>query len=118
MNDVIGGSDPKEMAHDELRNEYEDISERLRQGVADSEEDARLGDRRSDLWDEMTGRVDAEPPECPECGGTSWTQSVGDPKYCGSCGLALGFEHDDLIAEVDDYWEAVFAGPQDGGHDA
>lgn len=113
MSDLIDESPPSEMSHDELRNEYGDISERLRQCVADPEENARLGDRRSDLWNEMVERVDAEPPECPECGGTGWTQSIGDPKYCTSCGLGLGFDHEDVIAEVDAYWEAIFAGPQD-----
>lgn len=113
MSDLISDADPSEMEHSDLYNEYGDISERPRQCVADPEEDARLGDRRSDLWDEMRSRVEAEPPECPECGATRWSQEVGEPKYCGGCDLALGFDHEDLIAEVDAYWQAVFAGPSD-----
>lgn len=102
-----------EMDHSELRSEWENIVEQLRHGVPSEEDHARLADRRRALWDEMVDRSDADAPECPECGGTRWTQTIGDPKYCTGCDLGLGMQHEDLIAEVDAYWEAVLAGPQE-----
>ncbi|WP_311171775.1 ribbon-helix-helix protein, CopG family [Halobellus ordinarius] len=114
---VITDRDPSEMSHYELYYEWHEAAEAARKAT-DAEVQQELHDRQRDLWSEMESRVDAEPPECPECGGASWSQTLGEPKTCDRCGLILGFGHEDLIDRVDAYWDAVRAPglrPPEGG---
>lgn len=85
--------------------EWNEAYEQLQSGTALDRDS--VWDRRQDLWMEMRNRTDAEPPECPECGGDRWKQSMGGPKHCSDCGLALGEDHADLIQEIDSYWSFV-----------
>ena len=102
--------DPSDLSADELRAEWREACERLQSHtVAEADKDD-VHDRRRELWTEMQARVDAEPPECPECGGTSWSQTMGDPKECSECGFAPWERHQDLIDEINAYWRAVRSG--------
>lgn len=120
---LVTDRDPAEMDHDELRNEWHDIVEALTEGLYDKrdgpltpEDKEPFWDRRRELWNEMKSRVDAEAPECPECGSQQWSQSVGDPKHCGGCGLELGARHEEHIREIDEHWLTVKTGAP-GGRD-
>ena len=117
---VITDRDPDEMEHHELYYEWHEAGEAIRH-VTDSEVQDKLHDRRIDLWNEMKSRVDAEPPECPECGTQSWSQTLGQPKICNGCDLHLGFDHEDLAERIDDYWTKVRSPgvrPPEGGESA
>lgn len=102
-----------DMGHEELRAEWQDVVEQLRGPIVDEEEDEQLWNRRRELWSEMQSRVDSEPPECPECGEASWSQTMGGPKHCDGCDLHLGEQHTDLIQAVDGYWDTVLSGGKD-----
>lgn len=91
-----------------LKREWSEACEQLRGPLPDERRETVL-DRRTGLWNEMRDRTDAEPPACPECGGQRWSQAMGDPKECVSCGLMLGARHEDLIQEIDSYWRKVKA---------
>lgn len=98
---------PPEMSHDTLLSEWREIYETMITGTSDPEEDAKLLDRRTDLWNEMESRVDAEPPECPECSSQSWSQEFGQPKRCTNCDYHPGYNEDSLREAIDDYWRTV-----------
>ncbi|AAV44352.1 unknown (plasmid) [Haloarcula marismortui ATCC 43049] len=87
--------------------EWNEAYEQLQSGTALDRDS--VWDRRRELWTEMRNRTDAEPPECPECGGDRWKQSMGGPKHCSDCGLALGEDHAELIQAIDSYWSSVQA---------
>ena len=91
-----------------LKAEWSEASEQLRGPMSDERQET-VHDRRIVLWTEMRDRTDAEPPECPECGGQGWSQTMGDPKHCTSCGLELGPRRQDLVEEIDAYWRSVLA---------
>lgn len=95
-----------EMSHRELTREWDDVVEAQRL-TADADAEQELYDRRQELWNEMQSRVDAEPPTCPECGAQSWSQAMGEPKVCTECDLHLGFDHEDLAEQINDYWNTV-----------
>lgn len=106
----ITDRDPQEMAHDELRSEWEVTYERTEFGPLDDEEREEIWDRRQALWDELEARADVDQPECPECGAQEWAQSVGDPKHCVGCGFMLAARHEDLIDEINQAWSQIQAG--------
>lgn len=86
--------------------EWKQAYETLQISLPDDERE-QIWDRRQELWNEMKRRTDAEAPECPDCGTQRWVQSLGDPKHCGGCGLTLGERHEELIAEINAYWNKV-----------
>lgn len=89
--------------------EWKQSFELSQQSFETDEEYNRVYGRRAELWSEMRKRTDAEPPECPECGSQKWHQSLGDPKHCGGCYIELGDRHEELIAEINAYWQKVRA---------
>ncbi|WP_284007797.1 hypothetical protein [Haloarcula pelagica] len=93
--------------------EWSEICENLRHMHHGEDGHATAVDRRHELWTEMRARTDADPPECPECDGTRWTQAIGGPKHCTQCGLGLSEQHQETIEAVDDYWESVQSVPED-----
>lgn len=109
----ITDRDPSEMTHTELYDEWREVYERLLQPIEDGDEHDELWDRRGALWGEMKSRTDAEPPECPECGGQSWGQEYGEPKACTECDLHLGTNHEELIEAVGSYWRSVKSPPSE-----
>lgn len=109
----ITDRDVEQLSKAALAAEWREAYEQLRGPIEDEEENERLWDRRTELWQEMKDRADAEAPECPECDGQKWHQTIGDPKYCGKCGLELGSEHMDTIQAIDDYWEKVQCAPEE-----
>ncbi|WP_049985734.1 hypothetical protein [Halobellus rufus] len=104
---VITDREPVEMEDYELIDEWEDVVDATYRSITDAEVEQALFDRRNDLWNEMTSRVDAEAPECPECGAQSWGQTRGEPKICRTCDYHLGIDDDDLGEAIDDYWNKV-----------
>jgi len=112
--EAITNRSAEQMDHRELRNEWSDVVDQLYRGPTPTEHE-RLYERRHELWNEMKSRVDAEPPECPECGGQSWSQTRGEPKVCTDCDLHLAEDHVDLIQEIDAYWRTVKAGGSNDG---
>lgn len=107
MTEHITRGDPSDMSHSALKNEWQEVAERLNTPTSDSEIHDRLWNRRTELWQEMKSRTDADPPECPGCGGSRWGQSPGEPKVCMECDLHLGSPRQDLIERIDEYWRAV-----------
>jgi len=95
------------MAYETLIEQWRSIVEELTTNTHDAERDAELWDRRKALWNEMRDRTDASPPTCPECGAQQWAQSFGDPKVCTTCDFHPTSEHEELIAEINDYWDTV-----------
>ncbi|MFC7077888.1 hypothetical protein [Haloarcula halophila] len=93
--------------------EWSEICENLRHMHHGEEGHTAAVDRRHELWNEMRARTDADPPECPECDGTRWTQGMGQPKHCTQCGFALDERHQETIEAVDAYWETVQSVPED-----
>jgi hypothetical protein len=99
-----------DMAHSELREEWENVVEQIRHGHAEDVEGVGLLERRYQLWQEMAHRTDAEPPKCPKCNERAgWSQTMGGPKYCNACDFAPGLDHEDLISAVDEYWNTVLS---------
>lgn len=110
----ITDRDVSEMEKSELAAEYGEACEQCWHNYFETDEEAdRVHDRRRELWNEMKGRTDAEPPECPrdECEGRRWGQVPGDPMVCLECDLHLNENHRDLHEEIHAYWEKVRAGP-------
>lgn len=103
--------EPSDLSFEELRREWSEVVEALRGPPGDEARHNALVDRRDDLWMEMRDRTDADPPACPECDGTLWGQSIGNPKRCRACGYSPSLEDEDLIAAIDDYWASVKAIP-------
>ncbi|WP_199723091.1 hypothetical protein [Halobellus sp. Atlit-38R] len=104
---VISDRDPAEMSHHDLYYEWHEVVEATYRSITDADVERTLTDRREELWNEMTSRVDAEAPECPECGAQSWGQTRGEPKICRSCDYHLGIDDDALGEAINDYWNAV-----------
>ncbi|MDS0280041.1 hypothetical protein NDI85_19845 [Halomicroarcula sp. S1AR25-4] len=90
-----------------LKAEWSEAYERLASGTVEDRDGT--WDRRRDLWQEMRERTNADPPECPECGATSWSQEFGGPKHCNGCGWAPTDEDMELIQRIDSYWSSVKA---------
>ncbi|WP_158855612.1 hypothetical protein [Halorhabdus sp. CUG00001] len=104
----ITDRDPAEMSNEELTAEWADVADATtRESLVGDEVHNTAHGRRKEIWDEMVSRVDAEPPECPRCRAQAWTQTPGEPKECTECWLTLGFEHEDLIEAIDEYWTTV-----------
>ena len=99
--------DPEDMTHEELRVAWKNITEKLETPVADPDLDMQLHVLKQEYWTEMKDRTDAEPPECPECEAQQWSQTPGEPKVCMRCNFELGPRHDDLVAEINQYWQKV-----------
>jgi len=106
----------EDMTKPALVAEWSEAAEALISRAVPTDERERYWDRRVDLWQEMKARVDAEAPECPECGAQSWGQNAGDPKQCGGCCIELGRRHEDLIERIDQFWDKVRSVPE--GEDA
>lgn len=90
-----------------LKAEWSEAYERIASGTTEDLDAA--WDRRHELWQEMRDRTDADSPECPECGASSWSQELGGPKHCNGCGFAPTDEDMELIQEIDSYWRSVKA---------
>ena len=108
--DATASGEVSELSHAELREEYEDLSERLFRGAQPADRRDELHNRKDECWREMKSRVDSEPPECPDCGEQNWAQNRGDAKRCCNCGKHLSIEDIELVEEIDDCWETVLAG--------
>lgn len=109
--------DPADMSRAELVNEWNEAWDRCYAHVfEDADEQAEVFDRRAALWNELRERTDAEPPACPECGERRWSQAAGEPKSCVGCDFHPGDRHEDLIHEIDQYWQQVQTVP--GGETA
>lgn len=108
-----GETDVEEMAVDELREEFKELSQLMAYDYAphlyDWHEDAHQ--RQLSVWDELKERSDVEEPECPDCGARNWGQSPGDPKHCREC-LRQVFREPELREEIDDAWDAILGGEQ------
>jgi transcription elongation factor Elf1 len=105
--------DPEEMEHEELRSEWEDTVERLRNPPASHRQENYLWERRRALWNEIKSRCNDEPPECPECEHRGWAQEMGGPKYCKGCDFHPTLQERELIQAIDEYWETVLSGLQE-----
>lgn len=103
--------DVSEMSKAALVAEWRESCEQTR--LAGYDEYDEIMDRRVRLWQEMILRTNAEPPECPNCGGQDWHQNEGNPKWCGTCDLHLDDRHMDTIEAVDAYWDKVRAVPEE-----
>jgi len=132
---MADGGEPADVVYEQTDRDVEDLSkaalvaewgeiqESLQVGRWKQEERAEAVERSLRLWAEMRSRTDAEPPECPECEHTRWSQELGEPKRCRGCGLMLGECHRETIDAVDAYWRKVRAVPDgleivtDGGED-
>lgn len=101
--------DPSDMSDEDLRDEWDECFHRCHFATIGEEEQNRVYDRRAELWNELEDRSDATYPDCPECGDSEWLQSPGDPKSCGTCGLELGFRHEDLIEKIDLAWNRILS---------
>jgi hypothetical protein len=116
MTDTIPTEDVREMDYAEIREQWEDIVDTLQTDPpAAHQVENQLWERRRDLFDEMKNRIDAEPPECPECSGQSWSQVMGGPKSCDQCDFHPAMEHEELIQEIDAFWNAVLSGGEAEG---
>lgn len=100
--------DPETMDHAEIREEYRDLTERRVHGALPDEQ----ADRMLALWTELKSRSDTEEPECPECGVRRWGWSPGEPIACMKCDLTLGENHEELIEDVENAWNAIVAGSE------
>lgn len=112
--DAASTGEVEELSHEELRAEYQELLEKIRGEVPHDCRPVDLHDRRDEVWKEMKSRTDAEPPECPDCDGKSWAQTMGGPKRCTGCDKVLHEGDMELIEAIDNYWETVLSGGSRG----
>ena len=94
---------------DELQEEYADLQEQHASSIITPEEDGEIYDRKLRIWRELRERAEVEQPKCPDCGGRSWGQNIGEPIHCNECGKE-GVQDDDLRAEIHESWQVILNG--------
>jgi len=103
---VVSDRDTEEMTLAELREELDELQERVDFWEPYEGQEAAW-DRRDEVWAALRERADVDVPECPDCGGQRWGQSPGDPVECLECSANATA---DVEEGVHDAWNAIAEG--------
>lgn len=94
-------ADVTDLSLEELREEYEELTERRFSHTIT--EEGR--ERRGEIWTELLERTDVEQPECPECGARSW--GFSDHTECMDCEYGPRMNEQDLIDDIQTAWDKI-----------
>lgn len=100
--ELLAKPDLEDMSLEELQIEYRTLDQ-FELNAAEHEE---YWERYHQIWREIKERTEVQEPPCPECGGRSWSQSPGEPLYCGKCGKE-GVYDDDLREAIHTAWDRM-----------
>jgi hypothetical protein len=103
---VVSDRDTDEMTLAELREELDELQERVDFWEPYEGQEAAW-DRRDEVWAALRERADVEPPKCRKCGGRRWGSAPGDPVECMECGWTASRSVEE---DVRDAWDAITEG--------